>query len=156
MNLASTVSPVPPQRAAARPMPRWFTAASVLGLAWNAFGVAQFLDYVRATADSLQAMGLTAAQAQLYAAPPAWMIAAFALGVFGGLAGSGLLLARRRLAVPVLLASLVGYLVLYVGDLTQGVFAALGGKQVAILTTVVAIAAALLVLARRFEHRGLR
>ena len=74
---------------------------------------------------------------------PAWMTLAFAVGVFGGLAGSVLLLMRRRAAMPVLRALLVAYVGLWVGDALHGVFAAMGAPQVGILTLVVAIAAAL-------------
>ena len=44
---------------------------------------------------------------------------AFALGVLGGLVGSVLLLLRHRTALPVFAASLAGYIVLYIGDITQ-------------------------------------
>lgn len=47
---------------------------------------------------------------------------AFAVGSIGGLAGSVALAARSAVAVPILLASLVGYLALYAGDYAHGVF----------------------------------
>lgn len=50
------------------------------------------------------------------------------------------------IAAPVLLTSLVAYVALWIGDVVHGVFAALGTPQVVILTTVVAIAAALFAL----------
>ena len=98
---------------------------------------------------------MTPAQAAVYSSYPVWMTLGFAVGAFGGLVGSALLLARRRLATPVLLASLVGYIVLYVGDITEGVFAALGAPQVAVLTAVVLIAAGLLLWSRQLSQRGL-
>ncbi|HEU4408588.1 MAG TPA: hypothetical protein VFS43_25225 [Polyangiaceae bacterium] len=79
---------------------------------------------------------------------------AFAVGTFGGLAGCLLLLLRRRVATPVLAASLAGYVLLFAGDVTEGVFAALGAPQVATLSAVVAIAAALFAWSRRLERRG--
>ena len=79
---------------------------------------------------------------------PAWMTAAFAVGVLGGLLGSGLLLLRRPAAQPVLAVSLAAYLALWIGDAVHGVFAALGAPQVVILTLVVAIAAGLWFAAR--------
>lgn len=119
-------------------------AIAVAAVGWNLFGVVKFVQTLQSTRASLVEMGMTAQQAAVYTSYPAWMNVAFAVGVVGGLAGSLLLWARRTAAVPVLAASLAGYVVLYVGDITQGVFAALGFPQVAILTTVVAIAAALL------------
>jgi hypothetical protein len=140
------------------PPPRAARAAPVVvatgGLAWNTFGVLQFLQTLASTPESLRHMGMTAEQAEAYASYPAWMTFAFAVGVGGGLGGSLLLLAGRRQAVPVLAASLIGYLLLYAGDITEGVFAALGWPQVAILTAVVAIAACLLVWARRLDRTG--
>ena len=126
--------------------PIWFWAASGAGLVWNAYGLWQFAGSLVATPDSL--VGMTPEQAAVMTSYPVWMTIAFAIGVLGGLLGSALLALRRGLAVPVLVASLVGYIVLYVGDMTQGVFAAMGAPQVIVLTVVVAIAVGLLLLAR--------
>jgi hypothetical protein len=134
--------------------PSWFWAAAVAGLAWNAYGAQQFFGSLLATPESMMAMGMTIEQASLYSSLPVWMTAAFATGVFGGLAGCTLLLLRKRLATPVFLISLLGYLVLYAGDITEGVFAALGAAQVAILTTVVLIAAGLLWVSRYCDKNG--
>jgi hypothetical protein len=127
----------------------------LLGVAWNLFGAIQFVKTLQSTPESLMQMGMTAQQAAVYSAYPLWMNVAFALGVFGGLAGSILLLARKRLAQPVFAASLVGYVVLFVGDITEGVFAALGASQVVVLSFVVMIAAALFAWSRSLERRGM-
>lgn len=134
--------------------PLWFRATASLGLIWNAYGVAQFLAALRATPESLMAGGLTPEQAQVMTSYPGWMTAAFALGTLAGLAGCVLLLIGRAAALPVFAASLAGYLVLYVGDITEGVFAAMGAPQVVILSVVVAIAAGLFWLARRGKTQG--
>jgi hypothetical protein len=128
--------------------PLWFVAATIGGIAWNVFGAVQFAGSVAATEDSLIASGLTAEQAAVMTGYPGWMTLAFALGVFGGLAGSVLLLLRLRIAQPVLAVSLVAYVALWIGDAVHGVFAAMGLPQILILTIVVAIAAALLLLSR--------
>lgn len=141
----------PGPQAPRAPMPKWFWPVGWTGLAWNAYGVQQFAGDVTATSDSMVAMGMTPDQAALYSDVPMWMTLAFATGVFGGLAGCALLLLRRKLATQVFLISLVGYLVLYVGDITEGIFAALGTGQVVILTAVVLIASALLWLSRHLE-----
>lgn len=125
---------------------------SGLGLAWSLFGVVQFLRQFSATPDMLMHQGMTPAQAELYASLPAWMTIAFAVGVFGGAAGSLLLLLGRRAAIMVLGLSLAGYGILFVGDLVEGVFAIFGVAQVVILSLVLAIAIGLLgasVLAER-------
>lgn len=132
-----------------------FWAAAGLGLAWNLFGIYQFVSTAGGTVESLMASGLTKPQADLYVTLPLWLHAAFAIGVFGGMVGSLLLLLRKSWAVPVFVVSLLAYIVLYVGDIALGVFAAFGTPQVVILTTVVAIAIALLWLAVHFKktHR---
>lgn len=135
--------------------PIWFWAASGAGLAWNAYGLWQFGQSLLASTETLLAMGLTPEQAAVMTGYPAWMTLAFAVGVLGGLAGSALLLLRRGLALPVLAASLAGYVVLYLGDVTQGVFAAMGMAQVVVLTVVVAIAVGLLMLARHAKKSAM-
>lgn len=132
----------------------WFWAIALGGLAWNIFGVVQFLGQFGATETALMGKGMTSAQAALYAAQPLWMTIAFAVGVFGGVLGTIVLLMRKKLSVAVFGASLAGYVILYIGDITTGIFEAFGPPQIAILTTVVIIAAALLWVARAAAQRG--
>lgn len=135
-------------------MPTLIRAVAALGVAWNVFGVVQFWGQVSATPAMLMAKGMTAAQANLYASLPGWMTIVFAIGVFGGLVGATLLLIGQRAASTLLGMSLIGYIALYIGDITQGVFAAFGTSQVVVLTIVVAIAAALLMLSLHADRRG--
>jgi hypothetical protein len=135
--------------------PRWLLAVSLLGLAWNLFGAFQFFSTLNASSESLLAQGLNLEQIRVMTGLPVWMDIAFGWGVLGGLLGCCLLIAGRRLAQRVLLSSLVAYLVLFVGDITEGVFAAFGAPQVAILSTVVLIAAGLYAVAHRANARQL-
>lgn len=135
-------------------LPRWVLVASALGLAWNVFGLVQFVLSLQATPESLIAGGMTAEQAAVMTSYPGWMTAAFAVGTLGGTVGCILLLLRRALAVPVFSVSLVAYLALYYGDIVHGVFAALGTPQIVVLTSVVAIAGVLLALAVFARRRG--
>ncbi len=128
--------------------PVWFLAACLAGISWNIFGAVQFAGSIMATEQSLIASGLTSDQAAVMTGYPGWMTLAFAIGVFGGLAGSILLLLRQGLARTILAASLAAYVALWIGDAMHGVFAAMGAPQIIILTTVVAIAAALFLLSR--------
>jgi hypothetical protein len=147
----------PPAKPAGASIPKWLWLAAGLGLAWNVFGVVQYLSTARASVDALVRGGMTQAQATLYAGLPAWMGAAFAVGVLGGVLGSALLLLRRRATVPVFVVSLMAYVVLYIGDITLGVFEAFGTPHVVILSLVVLIAGALLWLALRIQAcAGLR
>jgi hypothetical protein len=135
-------------------VPFWYWATVGLGLAWNTYGVYQFIGTFSATPEKLMSAGLTAAQAQLYLSLPAWMTVVFAIGVFGALAGCILLALQKKLAVPVLLASFVGYALLFAGDWAYGVFAAIP-TQLMILTTVISISAVLLGFARSVDQRGM-
>jgi hypothetical protein len=131
--------------------PSWFWGMAGFGVLWNIYGMVQFAGSLTPAGRAAMAEGMTAAQAAVYFSLPGWMTAVFALGVFGGLIGSLALLARRRLALPVLASSLVGYAALFAGDVHFGVFDALP-SQLAILAFVVVVAVALLgtaVAARR-------
>ena len=132
----------------------WFTSVAGVGLVWNLFGALQFVRSVTADEVGLVASGMTSEQAAVMTGYPGWMTFAFALGVFGGLVGSVLLLLRLRFAQPILAVSLMAYVALWVGDAVHGVFAAMGLPQIIILTVVVAIAAALFLLSRHPAARA--
>jgi hypothetical protein len=118
-------------------------AAAALCVLWNLYGVFQFAGSFTQTHNSLMTGGMTASQASAYLSLPAWISVVFAVGVFGGLAASISLAARRHVAVPLFALLLVGYLLLFAGDAWYGVFASIP-EQLAILGVVVLIAAALL------------
>lgn len=126
--------------------PTWLLAAATFGAAWNLFGLVQLYDFVAQTRESLMMKGMSPTAAELYYGLPGWMKVAFAVGSIGGLAGSLALIARPAVATPVLAVSLVAYVALFAGDLAYGVFDAIEG-QLAILSTVLAIAVGLLALA---------
>lgn len=154
MNAVSTPSVHPP--VASSPLARWritYRTAAALGILWNLFGLYQFATSLGASADSLMAQGMRAAQAQLYLGLPAWMNLVFGIGVIGGLLGSLALAARRRAAVAMFAVSLAGYTVLFAGDAYFGLFAAIPG-QFAILSVVLLIAVALSAIARHARRTG--
>lgn len=131
--------------------PALLLLAAGFGVAWNAFGILQLVDFASQTHKSLTMKGMSVRAAELYYGLPIWMKLAFALGSIGGLVGSVLLGARRASAVTVLAASLAGYLLLFAGVYAHGVFDVIEG-QMAILSVVIAIAIGLFgvsVMARR-------
>jgi hypothetical protein len=134
--------------------PLWLWGAGALGLAWNVFGLYQYVGTFTPAGQAAMTAGMTAEQAALYLGLPAWISVVFAVGVVGGLLGSVALLARRGLAKPVFTASFVGYLLLFAGDMAYGVFAAIP-SQLAILAVVVLIAGALLWASRVAGRQGL-
>ena len=93
----------------------WIIA--VLSLLWNMFGCYDYTMSKLSPASYFASMGMNADSAAYMADLPAWLTAFWALGVWGSLAGSLLLLARSRFAAPVFAASLLG---LAVSQLTQG------------------------------------
>ncbi len=86
--------------------PRWFVAAAIAALLWEIFGCITYVLHVTGDLASLPA-----GQAAMWAATPAWSVAAYAIAVWVGLAGAVLLVMRRRLAEPLLLVSLIAVLV---------------------------------------------
>lgn len=133
--------------------PVWLLPVAILGIAWNLFGLWQYAGSFSQTPDTLMAAGMTAEQAAVYLALPAWVTFAFGIGVIGGLVGSVLLFLRRSMAVPVFAASLAGYIVLFAADWAYGVFASIPA-QLGILAMVVLIAAALLGTAWMARTKG--
>lgn len=132
---------------------RVIQASAAFGVLWNAYGVYQFLGTLMKSPANLMSDGMTAEQAAAYLALPLWMTAAFAVGVFGGLLGSVLLFIRRRVAVPILVTSAIGYVILFSGNLAYGIFDALP-TQFAIIVFVVAVAFALLAIAAYAEQHN--
>jgi hypothetical protein len=147
-----TILPLDQTRSA--PRPAWLILPAAAALAWNVFGLWQFAGFLAQTPESLMAEGMTEAQAAAYTGLPGWMTLVFAIGVIGGTIGCALLLARRSLAVSVLVASLAGYIALFAGDWAHGLFSVLP-LQLAILSTVLAIAGASLGLSLFAAKRGI-
>jgi ribose/xylose/arabinose/galactoside ABC-type transport system permease subunit len=89
--------------------PKHVWIVGVLALLWNAIGA---LDYVMTQTRNPQYMAaFTQQQLDYFYGFPAWLVAAWAIAVWGGVLGAVLLLLRRRLAVPVFLVSLVAMVI---------------------------------------------
>lgn len=96
--------------------PTSFWIVAVLSLLWNLFGCYDYLMSKLSPESYFAANGMNAESAAYMAALPAWLTAFWALGVWGSLVGSLLLLARSRHAVAAFVLSLLG---LAVSQLTQ-------------------------------------
>jgi len=77
----------------------------ILGILWNGFGCFDFT--MTATNNEAYLAGYPEEMVTYWLAMPVWIWALWAIGVFGGLAGSVALLLRRRLAVLLFAVSLV-------------------------------------------------
>ncbi|MGI9628015.1 MAG: hypothetical protein ACR2QM_14350 [Longimicrobiales bacterium] len=87
-------------------IPKWFVPVGVVALLWNLLGCAAYLADVMLTPEDIAQM--TAAQQAAYAARPGWAVAATAIAVWAGAAGSLGLILRKAWAVPLLVVSLIG------------------------------------------------
>lgn len=90
-------------------LPRSFYLTGGFALLWNLLGVMAYVGQVTMTEEVLNSM--PEAQRILYETVPSWATAAFAIAVNGGALGCLLLLLRKALATPVLIASLAGVIV---------------------------------------------
>ena len=103
------------QMASARtPMHLWIVG--ILSLLWNAFGCYDYFMTKTKGATYIESMmpGADGSAIMAYLeSMPAWTTGAWALGVWGGLAGSLLLLARSRHAIAAFALSVVGVVITF-------------------------------------------
>jgi hypothetical protein len=139
--------------AAKAPWHLW--VVGVASLLWNAFGG---YDYTMSHASGepyYRQMQMTDAQIVYLNAMPTWMHGFWAIGVWGSVAGSILLLLRRKWAFPAFAISFIGAAmnVVYTYVLTNG--AAVYGAGGAAFTLVIAGVCVLLVwYSRTMAKRG--
>jgi hypothetical protein len=130
----------------------WIVA--VLATIWNTFGCFDYL--MTQTRNEQYLAGFTDPQRVYFDSFPMWMEAAWAFGVWGGLLGSLLLLARSRYAVAAFAVSLVG---LAISTIYQYVLSTpppemTSGAMLAMNLIVWAVAIGLLVYAMRMRRAG--
>jgi hypothetical protein len=134
------------------PLHLWIVAA--LAVLWNGMGAFDYL--MTQTHNTAYLAHYTDPQRIYFDSFPIWMEAAWAFGVWGGLLGSLLLLARSRHAVAVFAVSLLG---LAVSTVYQYVLSAppedmKTGAMVAMNLAIWAVAIGLLWYAMRMRGRG--
>ena len=134
-------------------LPRWYLPVTIVALVWNLLGCAAYLSDVTVTPDDVARM--SAEQQALYAARPAWAVAATAIAVWGGAAGCLGLILRKRWAVPLLIASLAGVIVQDLSLFLLTNAAAQAGAVAMVLQGIVLLVAiGLVLLARKAAARG--
>ena len=134
------------------PVHLWVVGA--LAALWNGFGA---LDYTMTQIRNPGWMAqMTEAQRAWIETAPAWTHATWALGVWGGLIGSLLLLARSRYAVSAFIVSLAGLAVNTVYQLTAPMPSGHmdSGAMVGLHIAIWVIAIVLLLYALRMRGRG--
>ena len=90
-----------------KPAKSFYWTAGV-ALVWNLMGMSAYVAQVTMTPEAMNA--LPDAERMLYENVPSWATSAFAIAVTAGTLGCLLLLMRKALAIPVLIASLLGVL----------------------------------------------
>jgi len=125
-----------------------------LATLWNAFGAFDYVMTQTRNADYLA--HFTDPQRAYFESFPMWMEAVWAFGVWGGLAGALLLLARSRYAVAAFAISLAGLAVstVYQYVLTSPPADMMTGAMIAMNIAIWAAAIGLLVYALRMRRRG--
>jgi hypothetical protein len=134
-------------------LPKWYLPVTIAALLWNLMGCGAYLSDVMLTAEDVAKM--SADQQALYASRPAWAVAATAVAVWGGALGSLGLILRRRWALPLLSASLIGLVVQDVAMFVlSDVLKVYGSVVLGLQGLVLAIAVALLWFARVANAKG--
>jgi hypothetical protein len=133
--------------------PRWFRPVAVGALLWNLLGCAAYLADVTISPERLSRM--TAAQQALYAARPAWAVAATATAVWFGAAGSLGLILRKPWAMWLLILSLLGIVVQDLWLFVLSGAASQGGAVAFVLQgLVLVVGVGLVALARKATAQG--
>jgi hypothetical protein len=135
--------------------PTHLWVVGILSLLWNAFGAT---DYVMTETGNLawfEMMGMGQAELDFFASLPTWAVALWAIGVWGSVAGSILLLLRLRYAATAYLLSLLGALASFVAQYTMEKPATLEtGMQVVFPIVILILIAAQWFYARRQAAAG--
>jgi hypothetical protein len=138
------------ERHSHRPVAGWFMIGAVASVLFMGLGCVTYLMHVLANPD---AMALDERAA--YLAEPAWVTGANAVAVWVGLAGAVLLVMKRRLAEPVLGASLAAVLVWLAGLLVVAPLRdAMSANDLIVALAVSAITWTIFWFARHSRQRG--
>lgn len=139
-------------RSERRPWHLW--VVGIVGLLWSLMGA---FDYLMTQTQNEAYMGqFTPEQLAYFYGFPAWVVAAWAVAVWGGVLGTILLLLRKRLAVGVLLVSLLAMVVTSVHNflLSEGL-EVMGGVGTLLFTALIfVVALGLWLYARAMARRG--
>lgn len=140
--------------AAARRTPWHLWLIGILGVLWNAVGAFDYL--MTQTQNESYMSQFTAEQLEYFYGFPAWVVAFWALAVWGGVLGTLLLLLRKRLAVPVLLVSFVAMIITSVHNflLSDGM-EIMGGTGVAFSAVIFLVALGLWLYARTMAKKAI-
>jgi len=125
----------------------------VLGLLWNSVGAYDYL--MTQTRNESYMSRFTPEQLDFFYGFPSWVVAFWALAVWGGMLGALLLLLRRRLSAPVLLVSFLAMIVTSIHNfLLSNGLEVMGSVGAGFSALVFVIALGLWLYARAMAQRG--
>jgi hypothetical protein len=133
--------------------PRHLWIVGILALLWNLLAAT---DYVMTETENAAYMNqFTPEQLEFFHGFPAWLVAFWALAVWGSVLGSVLLLMRKKSAFPVLAASFLCMVVTAVHNYGfAGGASIVGGTGVIFSVVIFVIALALVIYARSMARKG--
>ena len=141
-------------RAERRKAPWHLWVVGIFALLWSAGGA---FDYVMTqTRNEEYLAAFTEEQLAFFFGLPAWTVAAWAVAVWGGVLGAILLLARRKAAIWVFLASLVGMVIATFRNyvLADGMEVVGDAFSLAFTAAIFLLALAFFLYARAMQARG--
>lgn len=118
-------------------VPRSLWIVGLISLLWNLYGAYDYTMSKTGGDAYLKSVGMTDAQIAYFHAMPTWMTIPWALGVWGAVAGSLLLLLRSRWAPTAFLVSLGGLVVSLVYNYALSDGLAVNGQQSLIMYGVI-------------------
>lgn len=128
----------------------WLIA--VLSLAWNGFGALDFT--MTATRDVTWLANVPPELIDWLDSEPTWTIGPWFIGVWAAVAGSLMLLARSRWAVPAFVASILGLAVTHGWEIASDMPGLTHPANIAIIVAIWAVAIGLLWYAARKRRQG--
>lgn len=135
-------------------VPRHLWVVGIISLLWNAMGA---VDYIMTeTRNEAYMSKFTPEQLEHFYGFPAWVVAAWAIAVWGGVLGSCMLLFRKRLAVTLFLISFLAMVVTTIHNylLSNGLEVAGGASNIIFSAIIFVFALALFLYARAMQKRG--
>jgi hypothetical protein len=133
--------------------PRHLWIVGIVALLWNLMGA---MDYVMTKTKNEAYMGqFSPEQLEFFYGLPTWLVAFWALAVWGGVIGVILLLMRKKLAVPVLAVSFLSMVVTSIHNYGfAGGADVVGGMGLFFSAVIFVIALALVIYVRSMAKRG--
>jgi hypothetical protein len=135
---------------------KWhFWAIGIVALLWNLIGAFDYL--MTQTRNESYMSQFTQEQLNFFYAIPPWAVATWAIGVWGGVLGTILLLLRKRIAIWAYLASVIGIVVTTFENyvLSNGMDVAGDAFSLTMTALILVIALALLWYARATDRQGI-